>query len=96
MTAPVTDNEPSVARFTKAAREANAKQGIRHTSEIVGAHVDGQRRAEQFLVELRHMLAGGDELMTLATDVAKDATFEGKAYARGFFRVLQKRLESAA
>ena len=75
------------------ARERNARQGVRHCAEIVGAHIAGQRRGEEFISSLRGLMPGGDELLTLATLVASDASFEGRAHARGCFRAIQKRLE---
>lgn len=77
-------------------RERNAQRGIRHCSEIVASHVEGQRRGEHFIVSLCHLSPRADELMALAIDVASDTTYEGRAHARGFFRALQKRLEATA
>ena len=71
-------------------RERRAQLGIVSAGDIVRAHVDGQRRAEEFFASLSATFQNGDELMALALKIAAVDTVEGRGYSRGFFGRLQK------
>lgn len=74
------------------AREQLAQKGVRFSGEIVGAHVEGIRRADEFISGLSKSTFHGDALAALAGEIATVSTLEGHARARGFFSVIQKRL----
>lgn len=79
---------------TPESRERDAVRGVRYSSLLVAAHLDGQSSAENLIRALRSSNCRGDELMAAAIEIADRAkTHEGRARARGWFRACQKAIE---